>query len=215
MEPAPGMRSRQPSTSNRPSGVAAQLRELVLRLARENPTWEVPAHPGRPGLPDRAEHHLDHPDPASGSLLAVAVAPNGAWLAGGGADGTVRTWDIGTGSPGRSFAGHSAAVRALAIAPNGTWFVSGSADGTLRTWDVATGQLRGALDRQTAAVLAAAIAPDETWIAIGSADGTLRFVDAASGHLRRTLNTHTIMRDLAVTADGRLLVTIGTSPRPT
>jgi putative transposase len=44
--------------------VTTELRELVLRLARENPTWGYRRIHGelcRLGLRDRAQHRMDHP----------------------------------------------------------------------------------------------------------------------------------------------------------
>ena len=80
---------------------------------------------------------------------AVAVAPDGSWLAtgGDGRDGADlgRGHRAGTGRPDRP---HQP-VGAVAVAPDGSWLASGGWDGTVRIWDVATGQQRAVLTGHT------------------------------------------------------------------
>ena len=60
----------------------------------------------------------------------------------GGSDGTVRVWDLATGTPvGDPFTGHSDPVNAVAAAEldGRPVVISGSSDGTVRVWDLATG----------------------------------------------------------------------------
>jgi WD40 repeat protein len=70
--------------------------------------------------------------------LAVAIAPDGTWLATTGHDETVRIWDRATGAC-TTLTGHTDAVWAMAIAPNGTWLATTGNDGTVRIWNSAGG----------------------------------------------------------------------------
>ena len=58
-----------------------------------------------------------------GPVRAVAIAPDGTWLATGGDDGTVRTWAA-DGTPRATLTGHDGWVHAVAIAPDGTWLAT-------------------------------------------------------------------------------------------
>jgi WD40 repeat protein len=84
---------------------------------------------------------------------AVAVAPDGSWLATGDGDGTVRVWDVATGQQRAALTGHTRGVSAVAVAPDGSWLATGSHDKTVRVWDVATRQARALmrLDNSVAA----------------------------------------------------------------
>ncbi len=75
-------------------------------------------------------------------MTAVAVAPDGSWLASGSGDRRVRIWDVATGQARATLKGHTGPVTAVAVAPDGSWLASGSRDGTVRIWDAATGQAR-------------------------------------------------------------------------
>ena len=66
-------------------------------------------------------------------MNAVAIAPDGTWLATAGDDGTVRTWAA-DGTPRATLTGHDGSVNAVAIAPDGTWLATAGGDGTVRTW---------------------------------------------------------------------------------
>jgi WD40 repeat protein len=90
-----------------------------------------------------------------GGVGAVAVAPDGSWLASGSWDGTVRIWDVATGRERAILEGHTNFVSAVAVAPDGSWLASGSWDNSVRVWE--TGPARpGALMRLEGSVNACA-----------------------------------------------------------
>ncbi|WP_336082730.1 nSTAND1 domain-containing NTPase [Nocardia sp. SSK8] len=136
------------------------------RVAR----WDL-TDPRRPvALP---ELDLGH----RGTAYAVAVRPDGRWLATAGDDRTVRLHDLLTGVT-RVLTGHDGAVRALAFTPDGDTLISGSDDSTARLWDVTdpdTAHALGApLTGHGLTVHAVAVSPDGTTLATGSDDQTLR-----------------------------------------
>jgi WD40 repeat protein len=82
------------------------------------------------------------PEGHAGPVWAVAVAPDGSWLASAGADEKVRIWDVATGQKRTVLTGPTSLVRAVAVAPDGSWLASAGDDRTVRIWDAATGQTR-------------------------------------------------------------------------
>ena len=146
-------------------------------------------------------------------VVAVAVAPDGSWLASAGEDGTVRIWDAATGRERAVLTSHTGEVTAMAVAPDGSWLASASEDRTVRIWDTATGRERAALTSHTgtvAVVGAVAVAPDGSWLASGGGDGTVRIWDAATGKERAALTGHTGgALAVAVAPDGSWLASGG------
>jgi hypothetical protein len=139
-----------------------------------------------------------------GEVYAVAIAPDGTWLATGGG-GTVRFWAA-DGTPRGVLTGHDLSVLAVAIAPDGTWLATASHDKTARLW-AADGTPRGVLTGHHERVQAVAIAPDGTWLATASADKTARLW-AADGTPRGVLTGHhDVVSAVAIAPDGTWLAT--------
>jgi WD40 repeat protein len=111
---------------------------------------------------------------------AVAISPDGTWLATAGRDGTVRIWDTATGTQQATLTGHAKEVTAVAISPDGTWLATASWDETVWIWDTATGTQQATLTRHTDRVTAVSISPDGTWLASASYDRTVRIWHASS-----------------------------------
>ena len=69
----------------------------------------------------------------SAPIVALAVSPDGAWLASAAWDNTVRLWPLAGGSP-RVLEGHTQNVNGVAFTPDGKAVVSAAYDLTLRIW---------------------------------------------------------------------------------
>lgn len=70
----------------------------------------------------------------------VAFSPDGTVIVTGSYDGTARTWEVTTGRPLVTFAGHDGAVYGVAFSPDGTLVVSVAVDGTARVWEADAGR---------------------------------------------------------------------------
>ncbi len=143
-----------------------------------------------------------------GPVRAVAIAPDGTWLASGSDEGSVRIWDPVTGELRGTLAGRAGMT--LAIAPDGTWLASADDDGSVRIWDAASGEPRATLAGHAGRVTAVAIAPDGTWLASAGDDGSVQVWDAASGEPRATLAGHAgRVTAVAIAPDGTWLASAG------
>lgn len=68
-------------------------------------------------------------------IFSAAWSPDGAYIATGSRDGTVRIWDAVTGDPLYLFAGHEGAVKAVDWSPDGTRIASGDDENRVLIWE--------------------------------------------------------------------------------
>jgi WD40 repeat protein len=123
-------------------------------------------------LIERASSSCGH----TGTVFALAVAPDGSWLASASDDETVRIWDPTTGTTRYTLTGHTRGVWALVTAPDGSWLASADSDffgegGEVRVWDPITGTTRHTLTGHTGGVQGLVTAPDGSWLASADIGG--------------------------------------------
>src|SRR5262245_47532843 len=83
-------------------------------------------------------------------VTAVALSPDGSFLATGSDDHVVRIWNAQDGRLLRSLNGHSDWVRVATFDPAGTALVTAGDDRQIRVWDFATGRSLRTLGGPTA-----------------------------------------------------------------
>jgi WD40 repeat protein len=71
---------------------------------------------------------------AKGVAYALAFTPDGAGLASGTVDGTLRLWDVASGVQEQVLHGHESAISALDFSADGARLASGGQDGLARVW---------------------------------------------------------------------------------
>lgn len=161
-------------------------------------------------------------DPGSGGSLtvdvrgpdrfrALAMAPDGSWLATGGNSRLVHLWSLERGTPARKTVGpvgaRRASVRALAISPGGTLILTLATDSALEVWDVETGECVAEHWPLGGEFTCVAISPDGGWLAVGGSRGVeLMSMDLTTRLETRGLTSGRRVNALAVTWDGNWLV---------
>jgi WD40 repeat protein len=123
-----------------------------------------------------------------GAVLAVAFAQDGSTLASGGADKTIRLWNVQTGAAIRVLSGHEDSITTLAFSPDGSTLASGSNDKTVRVWDTRSGNALQTLMAHSKPVRAVAFSSDGKILASSGIDRRIFLWDARSGRQLQSIS---------------------------
>ncbi|EMD37025.1 hypothetical protein CERSUDRAFT_124016 [Gelatoporia subvermispora B] len=147
-------------------------------------------------------HIRGHTEP----VRSVAVSPNGARIASGSCDHTIRVWDGRTGEEvTKPLRGPTNCVNSVVFSPDGTLIASGSDDMTVRIWDARTGkEVIEPLTGHDGGVQSVVFSPDGTRIVSGSSDHTVRVWDTRTGkEVMEPLAGHTdAINSVAISSEG-------------
>jgi WD40 repeat protein len=145
-----------------------------------------------------------------GKIFAIALSPDGRWLAAGGwtNDNVIRLYDFASGTLAALLKGHTDVVHALAFSPDGKRLISGQDENIAAIiWDVEHQQLIHRLEGHKDTVYAVAFTPDGVHVVTGSNDRTLRLWRTSDAKLIAEMTGHTkaISRAVAVrSSDGMI-----------
>lgn len=115
-----------------------------------------------PGAGFQVRYLCDLPETA----LGVTFSPDGALLAAGNGDRTIRFFDTASGKQTRVLRQHADWVQAVAFSPDGRLLVSASRDRTARVFKVATGELETTFSDHDAPLLGAAFLDNDTVVSL-------------------------------------------------
>ncbi len=162
-----------------------------------------------------------------GKIFAMALSPDGKWLAVGGDFETststksgenvkaqkIRLYDFESGTLVALLKGHAGIVRSLAFSPDGSKLISGSSDNTAIIWDtgvqagvqVPEPKLLHRLEGHKADIWALAFSPDGSRAVTGSNDKNLRLWQVSDGSQIALMAGHgDIVNRIAVAPDGTI-----------
>jgi WD40 repeat protein/serine/threonine protein kinase len=132
---------------------------------------------------------IDAHDSAA-QVVAYATTEKGPRLASGGADKSVKLWNLDTLDKIRTYKGHRDFISALAFSPDGNLLASASLDGNIRVWSTKSRRLQKRLYGHRGRVGTLAFSPDGQTLASSGADGQLRVWDIDRGRTLRTIIGH-------------------------
>jgi WD40 repeat protein len=139
--------------------------------------------------------------------FAMAVSPDGRFLATGSSDGTVRLWSMATRELLTTLLGHKNAVTCVAFSPDSKSVVSGSWDGTIRLWPAAP-QKDDRVKAHRGAIIGGVLSGDGRTVATGGYDGTVAVYDLASRRKLAGFQAHAKeVERIAISPDGRTVAT--------
>ena len=105
---------------------------------------------------------------------ALAFSRNGRLLFGGGYDGIVHAWNLGTGKEELTMKGHTSEVRVIAVSPDGRNLATGDDHGEIKLWDHETGQVCATLRTHENGVSAIYFSADNMILSSIDNRGTIR-----------------------------------------
>ncbi len=163
-------------------------------------------------------------------ISALAVSPDGRYVASGDVNADVTVWDIQNGKMQWKLSGHR--TTGPATSDNWVWSAAFTADGrslltgggsrVIKLWDAGTGRLirelkghEGSIFLGTSYIHSLAVFPDGRTAVSGGGDGTMRIWDIEKGTSDRSFPASEgamgrgWVRSIAISADGRRLLTTG------
>src|ERR1043166_1271937 len=137
----------------------------------------------------------------------IAFSTDGALLASGSSDKTVRLWRVSDGALLKTFTGHAGTVYTVRISPDNRYVASDSSDATLKVWSIADGVLRTNFNTDTYDI---AFSSQQPLMAAGSSDHKIRIWNTTDFSLVNTLIGHTgIVQAVTFSPDGNTLYSGG------
>jgi WD40 repeat protein len=156
-------------------------------------------------------------------VYGLAFSPNGAMLATGGTDPTIKLWDVATGKKLREFDSHSDGgdARPVAFSPDGKLLATGCTNGNIFVWNAASGdliyQIKKASERNITSLIftrdgreliSSGVHFERTGKPSANLVSEIRTWDAATGAARPAFGTPPDLggeTTLAISSDGRKL----------
>ncbi len=144
----------------------------------------------------------------NGRSAALAVSPDGKFLAAGSARGTAKVWDTQTWEAIHEVGGHDGEIQRLVWSPDGERLITSGSDGLLQVFRLGEEIEKDlAFRAHEASVHAVTISPDGKRLATASQDRTVRIWDASTGTRLHELRGHEErVWDVRWSPDGRRLV---------
>jgi serine/threonine protein kinase len=139
-------------------------------------------------LVSRHEHLL----PGNKSdVTAVALSAKGNFALSGGADRSVRLWDLANRTQKAQLGSHEQKVGCVAFAADGVHGLSGGWDGQVILWDLENGTKLAPLHKHKSLVTSVAFAPDGRHALSADYDGTICMYDVQQRRVLRSFAGHT------------------------
>ncbi|MFO1483551.1 MAG: c-type cytochrome domain-containing protein [Verrucomicrobiaceae bacterium] len=164
------------------------------------------------GTPLRSfEGHTD-------AAYALAVSPDGQFIATGAYDQKIRLWDTATGKEVALLKGHNGAVNGLSFRADGKVLASASADRTVKLWSIPTGQRLDTLSQPTKEQTSVVFSADGKTLFAAGGDNRIRSwsISAAAKEGTNKILTSLFAHEgtilsLALSLDGKLLASTSTN----